>query len=236
MLLPASARVHHRGACEERADRTVAVATRNLELLALAALLGAVSCHPSEEGNPSTDLPVAAGSEQSSAGPSPAQIARDLPHAATPLDVGAAVPAFRLQTATETLQSDNALRSGPLVLVFYIGDFCIYCRRQLEQLESRAGDFRSAGATIWAISADTVSTSAALARSLHVSFPLPSDPDLNVVRAFGVESSGSGVALPSVFVVGRDGRVAYRHVGANQADRAGVDEILQAVRSTARDQ
>jgi peroxiredoxin Q/BCP len=203
----------------------------------IAASLALASCHPSDEGYPSTELPEASGNESSSSPPPhPAEIAHDLPRSATPLEVGTSAPAFRLSTSTETFSSANALRGGPLVLVFYIGDFCIYCRRQLEQIESRIQDFQAAHATVWAISADAPSTSAALARTLHLDFALPSDQDLTVIRAFGVESSGAGVALPSVFVLqpdGAGGRVTYRHVGANQADRASIDEILGAVRTAA---
>ncbi len=210
---------------------------RTLGILALSALLGA--CHVSPEGNPATYVPPPTGNEGSPR-PTPAQIAQDLPRAAAPLEVGARAPAFHLQTATQTVESSNALRSGPLVLVFYIGDYCMFCRQQLTALQAHLGEFQAAGATVWAVSVDPVSTSAALATALHVSFPLPSDPDLHVVRAFGVETAGDAhVALPSVFVLAPDGaggRVAYRHVGANQADRAGVDTLLQAVRSITRDQ
>jgi peroxiredoxin len=202
--------------------------------IAAAASLSVASCHVSDEGYPSTELPQTSGSEASSSpAPHPAEIAHDLPRSATPLEVGTTAPAFRLSTATETLSSANALRAGPLVLVFYIGDFCIYCRRQLEQIQSRIQDFQGAHATVWAISADAPSTSAALTRTLHLDFPLPSDQDLTVIRAFGVESSGASVALPSVFVIQPDGHISYRHVGANQADRAGVDEILTAARAAA---
>ena len=212
---------------------------RNRFVLSAAIALLA-SCQVSEQGNPSTELAAPSGGESSSASPTPAQIAHDLPRSATPLEVGAAVPAFRLSTATETLDSTNALRSGPLVLVFYIGDFCIYCQRQLDSIQSHLDEFRRINATVWAISADAPSTSAALARAHHIEFPLPSDQELSVVRAFGVESAGSGVALPSVFVVARGttptGTVSYRHVGANQADRAGVEEILAAARAAATNQ
>ena len=164
--------------------------------------------------------------------------ANDPPGAAAPLARGAAAPPFHLNAGRVSLDSRSTVARGPLVVVFYIGDFCIYCRRQLESLQRRIGDFTAAGATVWAISADDVGASTALARDLSLTFPLGSDPSLRAISAFGVASRGTATALPAVFVLepdGAGGRVVFQQVGADQADRAAIDAILAAVRSISRD-
>jgi len=76
---------------------------------------------------------------------------------------------------------------------------------------------------IVAISADSGSTSRALAARLKIPFPLLSDPQLRTIRAYGVREGGHENAVPAVFVVRRDGKVAWRKIAA----RPSVDEILR---------
>jgi len=180
------------------------------------------------------DIPAPAGaSSGSSASPAPSPD-RSFPAAPAPRSVGDVLPEFQLATPTVVLNSTAALRQGPLVVVFFIGDFCGYCRRQLEGLQGRLGDFRAAGATVWAVSADDAGTIAALARTLHLEFPLGSDAEGYLIRGFGVQSADRRIALPAVFVLTADGagaRVRYRHVGAAESDRVGVEDLLSAVRA-----
>ncbi len=77
-----------------------------------------------------------------------------------------------------------------------------------------------------AISADSVSTSRALAAQLKIPFPLLSDPKLRAIRAYGVREGGHHNAVPAVFVIRRDGKVAWRKI----AVRPSVDEILREAR------
>jgi peroxiredoxin len=138
-----------------------------------------------------------------------------------------------LPSATQALDSRRALEGGPVVLVFFIGEFCAYCRRQLTAFEQRIGEFRAAGATVWAVSSDAAPALNAMRRDLALSFPVGSDGSLEAISAFGVESRGTGTALPAVFVLAPDGaggRVVFAQVGNALEDRASLDEVLSAVR------
>ncbi len=190
------------------------------------------------EGNP-TLVPAAEGAE--ARGPQGTTLPAALPRATAPLPVGAAAPPVRFRTATQSLDARLALQSGPVVLVFFIGEFCAYCRRQLSAFEQRMPEFRAAGAQVWAVSSDGTEALSAMRRELALSFPLASDASLEGIGAFGVESRSAGTALPSVFVLapaapgGAElGRVVFAQVGANQEDRASIDEVLAAVRAARR--
>jgi peroxiredoxin len=56
-----------------------------------------------------------------------------------------------------------------------------------------------------------------------------SDPKLEVIRAFGVEHVGKGIALPATFVVAPSGRIVYRYVGASPADRPRPEAVLEVL-------
>jgi len=81
---------------------------------------------------------------------------------------------------------------------------------------------------------DGEESSRTLAADLRLTFPLGTDTTLSLIRHFGVEMAGRSIALPASFVLvaeGGGGRIAYAHVGATNADRPAVDELMNAVRA-----
>ncbi len=90
------------------------------------------------------------------------------------------------------------------------------------------------GAELVAISADSASRCGALAKKLGVDFPLLSDPDLAVIRRWGVADEENGIAWPAVYVVGRDGNIAWRSLTENYTKRPTSQEIIAALEALPR--
>jgi peroxiredoxin len=80
-----------------------------------------------------------------------------------------------------------------------------------------------------AISVDAIEDSVRLAAKLGIEFPLLSDPDLKTGLAYGVAMQGEDIDVPSVFIVGRDRKIHYRHIGESIADRPSPDTLLAAI-------
>ena len=80
-----------------------------------------------------------------------------------------------------------------------------------------------------AISVDPVDDSTRLAGKLGIGFPLLADPELKTALAYGVAMKGDDIAVPSIFIVGRDRRIHYRHVGESIMDRPSPYTILDAI-------
>jgi len=80
-----------------------------------------------------------------------------------------------------------------------------------------------------AISVDPPERSHALAKRLGVTFPLLSDEDLSAIRAYGVEDAENGVAWPAIFIVGRDGRIAWRSLAQTYRERPASNVVLEAL-------
>jgi Redoxin len=70
-------------------------------------------------------------------------------------------------------------------------------------------------------------------RAHPLPYPFLLDEDRRVTHAYGVYKALSldsiNIARPATFVVGRDGALTYVYVGANQTDRAPIEEVLQAL-------
>jgi peroxiredoxin len=117
------------------------------------------------------------------------------------------------------------------VLLFYRSAQCGLCRLQLEQAQHNLDAYRRQGARIVALTLDPPELSQALLVELPLQFDLVSVPRSVFVSWDAVEPA-SGVPLPATFVLDRAGRIEFRHIGRNAADRttdAGLLTLLQAI-------
>ena len=72
----------------------------------------------------------------------------------------------------------------------------------------------------------SVQSHSAYAAKLGLPFPLLSDPDLGISRAYGaLKPDGKGIAR-SVYLIDRDGRVLYSQAGA-----PGAEIVLESLSS-----
>src|SRR5690242_19998704 len=106
------------------------------------------------------------------------------------LKIGDLAPEFELPDGDGMLwRSDDLLRSGPLVIVFYRGRWCAYCNAQLSALQEIHSQLAEAGASLIAISPQTQKHSYKT-RDMHkLRFPVLSDQGNHAARKFGDRKS-----------------------------------------------
>jgi peroxiredoxin Q/BCP len=91
--------------------------------------------------------------------------------------------------------------------------------------------FKGAGVSVVGISVDPVENNHAMVDKLLLPFPLLSDPEGQVIKAWGVWSDGEGgIARPSIFAVRPDGSIALQYVGTDYADRPADDDLFNSLR------
>ena len=119
---------------------------------------------------------------------------------------------------------------GPLLVVFFRGHWCPYCRRYLGKLRDHWPRLRERGARVVAISPEPPATSRVLVTQLGLPFPVLSDADGRVIDAFGTRngfaSARAVLPHPSVFLVDCDGVVRAHSVDRNYKKRTTVRTIL----------
>jgi peroxiredoxin len=96
-------------------------------------------------------------------------------------------------------------------------------------LANRTNDFETRGARIFAISVDSREESVTFASKLNIPFPLLEDVGLKTALAYGVAMAGEDIAVPSVFIVTRDSKVAFKHVGESISDRPTPDDLIGVI-------
>lgn len=92
------------------------------------------------------------------------------------------------------------------------------------------------GGGILAISVDTPQQSRRVVDKQHLAFPILADVDRKVIRAYGVlhpggSPGGQDIALPSQFLIGRDGRIAWSVVAHHAQERPHPTEIIKQIRA-----
>lgn len=85
------------------------------------------------------------------------------------------------------------------------------------------------------MSVDAPQTSANLRERLSLSYPILSDPDLAMIRAYGVEDTKNDIAKPTTYVIDARGVVRFAYVGKRPPDRPLVDDVIDVLKSIAQD-
>ena len=107
---------------------------------------------------------------------------------------------------------EQALANGPVLLAFFkVG--CPTCQFAFPFLDRLHRQFQDQGAAVWGISQDDAGSSRSFVSQYGVSFPVLID-----AKPYSV-SDAYGVAFtPTVFLVGRDGRIELTGDGFSKRD------------------
>jgi len=146
----------------------------------------------------------------------------------------------------------DAMGKHATAIVFYRGGWCPPCNFQVHELAKHNAEFTSRGVNVVAISVDKPDYAKKTIEEYGVPFTVLSDPELEAHRAFrvvdhvgGVTStmlSGMGVSLsersghdhhdvavPSIFVVDREGVVRWAHADTDYSVRPQLADVLAAI-------
>jgi peroxiredoxin len=145
--------------------------------------------------------------------------------------VGQKIPYFELPDQLGYPWSlSGELELGPVVLVFYRGDWCAYCNGQLASYARRFEEFEERWAEVAGVSVDPPETNARMVGKLLIPFPLLSDPRGDLMKHLGLWDAEEGVAVPSVMVVDRSGEIRYLYSSSDFADRPDEEGVLAALK------
>ena len=123
--------------------------------------------------------------------------------------VGESVADFRLKDENSDERSlYELLEKGPVVLFFYPMAMTPGCTAECRHFRDLGGEFDRFGAQRVGISRDAVDKQRKFVEANAFDFPLLSDPDGSVARAFGVRRAIGRVPNKRwTFVIGKDRRV-----------------------------
>lgn len=175
--------------------------------------------------------------------------------AANVLPVGAKAPPFSLPDHDgKVISSSDLLSRGKLVLCVIRGRWCPFCVGQMEAMNLALPFIEEAGASLVAVSPQTVKQSYFMHDQHKLRFPLLSDAGNNVARQFGLTyrvpppqeavyrrafvnlpfTNGDEsweLPIPATFVIDRDGTILYASANEDYTERPEPIAIVSALRS-----
>jgi peroxiredoxin len=176
--------------------------------------------------------------------------------AANILPVGAKIPEFQLQDHDgKTISSAGLLAKGRLVLCFIRGRWCPFCVAQMEAMNLIVPEIEQAGATLAAISPQTVQQSFFMRDQHKLRFPLLSDAGNKVARQFGLTyrvpdeqkaiyqrafvnlpfvngDDSWELPIPATYIIDREGTVLYTSANEDYTVRPEPADIVQFLSAT----
>jgi len=156
------------------------------------------------------------------------------------LNVGDKAPTFQLHddNGKTWSSSDNFKKDKWVVIYFYPGDFTPGCTAQAKAFSAAMEKLKEKGVDVVGISGDSVKTHELFKKAQKLNFTLLADEEGTVAKQFGVpvtpgatvktkDAEGNVLELKRnvttarwTFVIGKDGKVAYKNKAVTPADDA----------------
>jgi len=154
------------------------------------------------------------------------------------VEVGSQAPDFTLlNTAREEVSLASFKGDKAVVVAFYPAAFTGVCEKELCTFRDSLSALNDMSATVLGISVDGVFSNKAFAEKNELTFDLLSDFERKAVAAYGVEfhdfagMKGYTASQRAVFVVDKEGKVAYAEVTANPGVEPNYEAVSAAVKA-----
>lgn len=140
------------------------------------------------------------------------------------------------------------LKKGSVVLIFYRGQWCPYCNKQLTAMEDSLTLITSRGATVVAVTPEKPENILKTIEKTKASYAVLFDEGLKIMndykvafqleasviekyKGYGIDfsvangSNGANLPVPAVYIIDKKGIITYRYFDANYRKRPSVKEI-----------
>lgn len=168
----------------------------------------------------------------------------------TGLFVNDVAPDFSaINQSGKSINLKEQLKTGNVVLIFYRGEWCGYCNKQLKNLEDSLAQITKKGATVLAITPEKTENVTKTIEKTKVTFSILSDDNLKIMNAYKVTFSldekttkkykgygidliesngknGNNLPVPAVYIINKEGKIIYRYFDEKYSNRVSVNEIL----------
>ncbi len=140
------------------------------------------------------------------------------------------------------------LKKGSVVLVFYRGQWCPHCNKQLSHLNDSLSLITAKAAMVIAITPETADNIKKTVEKTKASFAIVEDKGLAIMRSYKVSyavdektitkykkygidfekangTNGANLPVPATYIVGQDGKIKYVFFNPDYTKRASVKDI-----------
>ena len=158
-----------------------------------------------------------------------------------------------VDAGNNTFSLEEALNEGPVVLIFYRGFWCPVCNEHLGQIQDSLQMIEERGVKVIAVSPEKPEYLDEMADKTGAEFTLLYDEGYIISNAFDVtfkpktmqlftynnflgaklkethSDDSQRLPIPATYLIGQDGKIAWRQFDADYKNRSSVKEILSAI-------
>lgn len=166
------------------------------------------------------------------------------------LKVGDTAPAFTAKDQDgKKITLKEALMKGPVVILFYRGQWCPHCSKQLSHFSDSLQAITGKGATLLAVTPETSENIRKTIGKTKASFPILEDEGMVILKSYKVNfavdektitrykgygidfdlangTNGANLPVPATYIIGTDGKIRYAFFNTDYRKRASVKDIL----------
>ena len=150
------------------------------------------------------------------------------------IEVGRTAPDFTMPWADATGARSTPvklsdLRGKVVVLAFYPADRSSGCTAELIKFRDEYSKLFGANTVVIPISGDSIESHASWAQEMKFPFALGADVGLSVAKQYGSSNPARPYASRTVFVIGKDGRIAWRNLKFGALNEDAYTELAAEV-------
>jgi len=167
------------------------------------------------------------------------------------LQVGDSVENFTaLDLHDQLFTLSDTLKKGPVVIIFYRGQWCPFCNRHLKKLQRKLQMIYDKGASVIAVSPEKSEFLKRTAEKTHASFTLLHDEGYKISDMFDVtfkppqilttvyntilkanlknahSDDSQRLPIPATFIISQEGKIVWRHFDPDYKKRSSVEDII----------
>lgn len=171
----------------------------------------------------------------------------------TGLKIGDKAPDFQMVDQNgKKVHLANLLRQGPVVLVFYRGEWCSYCNKQISKLSDSLGLVKAKGASVVTVTMETAENVKKTIEKTKADFPVLADrkqkiskeykvafavnDDMNTqYKKYGIDiqksngKNGANLPVPATYIIGKDSKIKWVFFNTDFKQRPSIQEIIDNI-------
>ncbi len=140
------------------------------------------------------------------------------------------------------------LKKGPVVVLFYRGQWCPFCNKQLSEMQDSLSIITGKGATVVAVTPEKPENILKTIEKTKASFSVLFDDGLKIMKGYKVSydvdaptiekykgygidfsaangDNGASLPVPAVYIINKKGKIAYRYFNTDYRFRPSVNEL-----------
>lgn len=167
------------------------------------------------------------------------------------LFIASKAPDFKAKDQNgKEIRLKDLLKEGKVVLVFYRGQWCPYCNKELSRLQDSLQFIKEKGATLVAVSPELPENVSKTVEKTKAEYSILYDEGLKIMKAYDVEfelpentltryrnvgldveksngPNGKFLPVPAVYIIDKESTITYRFFETDYKKRPSVKELLE---------